>query len=108
MKGRLSRPPYQGNMKVKGAKMPGVDDFREPDAAHRQGYDRVTGNEVSDYSNVMPPGKRVAAEVKRINSKRRRGRFSATEAAHALACRTPGAKGSKGKDAFFKSVGYIE
>lgn len=113
MKENLSRPPYRGNMKVKGPKIPGVDDFRAPDKAHQGGYDRVSGNEISDYSEVMPPGNNAMKEVRRYNSKKRRGRFNAIEAAHALAMRMGGGKGkgnslSPKDHAFFKSIGIVD
>lgn len=101
------RPPYRGNQKLKGPSIPGATaDMREPDRTHRGGYDTRVGNEVADYDDVTVPGKNLMSEVSRVNKKKRSGRFTAIEAAHALACRSGGGGGGKSADAFFKSVGY--
>ena len=105
MKSTSSRPPYRGNMKLKGAKIPGVDDYRDPDRAHRKGYNRREGNEITDFDDVTLPGRNAASEARRTSKKKRRGRYSAIEAAHALACRTKGS-GKKQSSAFFEGIGY--
>jgi len=103
-----------GNMKKKGTKIPGADDWHSPSKGAKD-YDRLEGNETTYYDQKMRPGKNLEKPKKRglrISKMR-----TANDAAMALSARMEdtvshaGRKASpsrKTKKQFFKSVGYAD
>jgi hypothetical protein len=102
----------KGNMKRKGPKIPGADDFHQPPPGDRRGLDRLDGNETTYYDRQLRPGPRLSNPRKR--GKRISSMRTANDAAMALSeafrarCDKSSGAGYGGKSSFrwFKGVGY--